>query len=782
MVITALLTIALLAPPQSAPVDHALRDAYFTRVLTPLEGPAVAPPGPSADRNYKRAYEAADAYRKGMIFAGQGAWAEAQKAFKDAEGKNGSVTEYRLSAAFAHLKLHKADDAYKRYEKVYKDDPSSRRALAGMIAAKEDIQHYRDATALWMRYVKLPMTPADLAEARAMLQGARELFAERYEIAENPAGGAPNLATAEQELAWGLQYAQELAASGMTLLDDRATVAYVETMCKQLVAKSRRFPTNYQLFVLDTASVNATTAPGYIFVYRGLLEAAPSEAALAGVLAHEIGHSVAHHGAKKVTRSYQDQEQLAKLQASDSKLSKFLAKMMELGNPVGALTFSRDAEEQADRLAMHIAFDAGFEPEGLADMFQVFEQMEPSSRSSWDLMARTHPFSIDRINTVREYSALFPARTLATTSAAFKTMKARLAKLPPPPDATGLMKAPEAPPAPTGSAPGRAVAATVPYSLAPAPFSGQMPQGWTTKKHSAQTTLFEAPKGTPEGEASIWIRLVPRVSQPDWDIDDYVKGMQQANAKLEEVGFGDVSRERRKDGRELRVLPMEWTGKTSAGAVTRWSAVFAFVDYPDYVAIGQYAAPRAFFDQLSTGFQIVWNSLTYGAETPPAAPAPRVDAPPTASSGRLAFTIESPPYSGEMPEGWVARRNDEVVFIEGTPGTEAYEMTIRLAFYDRSQHALDDLTAAIRSALADLPQASVTLTELRATSEGRPARAVVADYAGKDSSGTAGPFRQVIAIVQYSQHFVVLGYSGPSALHDKYAAAFEMVGSTLKER
>lgn len=766
MVITALLTLALLASPQLAPVDHAVRDAYFTRVLTPQEGPVVAPPGPAADRNYKRAYEAAEAYRKGLIFAGQGAWPDAQKAFKDAEGKNGSVTEYRLSAAFAHLKLHKADDAYKRYEKIYKTDPANRRALAGMIAAKEDIQHYRDATALWMRYVKLPMTPAELTEARALLQGARELFAERYEIAENPAGGAPNLATPEQELAWGLQYAQELAASGMTLLDDRPTVAYVEVLCKQLVAKSRRFPTNYQLFVLDTASVNATTAPGYIFVYRGLLEAAPSEAALAGVLAHEIGHSVAHHGAKKVTRSYQVQEQLTKLQASDSKLSKFLAKMMELGNPVGALTFSREAEEQADRLAMHIAFDAGYEPEGLADMFQVFEQMEPSSRSSWDLMARTHPFSIDRINTVREYAALLPERTLVTSSPAFKAMKTRLAKLPPPPDATGLMKAP--------------APATVPYSLAPAPFSGQMPQGWTTKKHSAQTTLFEAPKGTPEGEASIWIRLIPRVSQPEWDIDDYVTGMQQANSKLEEVGFGDISRERRNDGRELRVLPMEWTGKTSAGAVTRWSAVFAFVEYPDYIAIGQYAAPRAFFDQLSTGFQVVWNSLAYGAERPTAIPAP--PAPPPAASGRQPFTIESPPFRGEMPEGWRASQGEGAVVIEGAPGTEAYEMTIRVAFYEKAQHTLDDLTGEIRAALADLPQASVTLTGLRATTEGRPARAVVADYAGKDSSGTAGPFRQVIAIVQYAKHFAVVGYSGPAALHDKYAAAFEMVGSSLKER
>lgn len=284
----------------------------------------------------------------------------------------------------------------------------------------------------------------------------------------------------------------------------------------------------------------------------------------------------------------------------------------------------------------------------------------------------------------------------------------------------------------------------------------------------------------------MWIRLAPRVQRPEWGIDEYVADVQQANSKLEEVSWGDISRERRKDGRQLRVLPMEWTGKTSAGSVTRWSAVFAFVEYPDYIAIGQYAAPRAFFEQLSSGFQIVWNSLTHGSEAPPAtpapAPAPRTSAPPSSTSGRQPFTIATPPFRGEMPEGWRASQGEGAVVIEGAPGTEAYEMTIRVAFHDRAKYSLDDLTGALREALADLPQATVTVTELRATSEGRPARAILADYAGKDSSGTAGPFRQVIAVVQYAKHFAVLGYSGPAALHGKYAAVFEMVGSTLKER
>jgi len=308
---------------------------------------------------------------------------------------------------------------------------------------------------MWQRYTRMELSRAEMDAGVAMLRGAQEQFAERYEIAENPGGGATNAATTDQELAWGLDMATQLAGSGIPLVKDREVNAYVQDLCQRLVARSKNFPTNYELFVLDSAVVNAQTTPGFIFVYRGILEASDTEAELAGVLAHEIGHSVGHHIGKMQTKLAQDQQTLESLQGSDNRLAKFLASMLAAGNPLGALSFNREQEEQADRLAVHIAYDAGFDPRGLASMFQKFESAEPSSRKSWDLMTRTHPFSIDRVNAVNEYAALLPERSLTTTSPAFKRMKARLAALPPPEDQTGLMKPavapepPSAPPAPS---------------------------------------------------------------------------------------------------------------------------------------------------------------------------------------------------------------------------------------------------------------------------------------------------------------------------------------------
>jgi len=784
-----LLSLSFVIGPAQAPVqavvDPAVRSAFFERLLAPREGPVVAAPVPG-DRTQQRAFEAAEFHRRGLVFAQQGAWREAESAFRDAERRNDRVPEYTFSAAYAYLRTHKPNDAYKRFEEFYKKDPTDIRALVGMIAAREEAQLYRDAVVLWMRYTRMPLPDALAAEAQALLLGARELFAQRYEIAENPAGGAANLATPQQELEWGLGYAKELSESGIPLLQDRTVTRYVEQLSQRLVNHAKQFPTNYQLFVLDTAGVNATTVPGFIFVYRGLLDAAPSEAALAGVLAHEIGHSVAHHTAKKVTKNYQDEQQLASLKSSDSKLSQFLAKLLEAGNPVGAMSFSRDAEAQADRLGVHIAFDAGYDPVGLTEMFQIFEQLSPSSRNSWDLLTRTHPFSIDRINAVKEYAALLPPRTFAPSSDGFAAMKARLKALPPPPDATGrLLSSSSAPtPAPT-QAPPAATVKTKAYAMEPTPFSVRMPETWTTRKQSAQITVFSAPAGTPDAEASVWIRLAPTIAQPTWTISDYVRTIQEVNAKLTNIAWGEIDEQRTPDGRTILILPASWTGKTSAGAETPTRCVFIFAEFPDYMAIGQYSAPAPYFERLSTGFDIIWNSLTYGAAapTPPPPPPPTPAPAPATSAGRITFTIEAPPFTGEMPEGWTARRQDDgLVIIEGRQGTEPYEMTIRLSFFDKTTNSLDGLLGQVNAAMAALPEAEVTRLELDATAEGRPARAIVVNYAGRDSNNRTMPFRQIVAIVEYQGVHVVIGYYGPTALYEKYIAAFEMVGTTLRER
>lgn len=602
---------AFLTTVHAAPID---RDAYFTRMLAPTAGAVADIPDELRTKKPKDVTEAAASFERGLVYVSQGAWKEAEKELHNAEKKADNKSQtYALAAAYAYLKLHRSDDAFKRYEKYYKLDPTNRRALVGMAAAYEDMQRYVDAVRIWMRVTKMPLAASEKASVDAMLAGARDLFAANYEIAENPAGGAKNLATPEQELAWGFAYAQQLSSTGVPLLQDESITSYVKSLCQQLVASAKRFPTNYEVFVLDSATVNAMTTPGYIFVYRGILDAVKSENELAGVLGHEIGHSVAHHVAKSQTKAALDQQQVEKLKASNSKLSQFFGRMIESGNPLGQLSFSRENEAQADRLGVHIAYDAGFSPDGLVGMFRTFESMSPSSRNSWDLMTRTHPFSVDRANTVTDYAALLPPRAPHRDAAGFTTMKARLARLAPAPDAVGQLK--------SGTQPGQATPkkqvpsegslanATRDFSINGTPITGEIPADWGARQSDSGTIIFEGPQGSESYAMSVELEVVPktRSSGSLGELARLVRDRlsQRPNARIDPPTSTPTTR-------ALGAMIVSGAfNMTVSGRTVPFHDVAAIVEYQDHFMILSYYGPDVYFDKYAPVYQAIARSIKY---------------------------------------------------------------------------------------------------------------------------------------------------------------------------
>ncbi|OYV01914.1 MAG: hypothetical protein CFE45_02705, partial [Burkholderiales bacterium PBB5] len=80
--------------------------------------------------------------------------------------------------------------------------------------------------------------------------------------------------------------------------------AYVSQLGQKLVANSHRANLSWTFTVLDSPEVNAFALPGgYVYVTRGILAYLDSEAELAGVIGHEIGHVTARHGAQRATRA-----------------------------------------------------------------------------------------------------------------------------------------------------------------------------------------------------------------------------------------------------------------------------------------------------------------------------------------------------------------------------------------------------------------------------------------------------------------------------------------------
>jgi predicted Zn-dependent protease len=115
--------------------------------------------------------------------------------------------------------------------------------------------------------------------------------------ATNPATGRSQLALIgeSQEIQMGREADAEIAAS-MGLYPDEALQSYVATLGRRLSQDSERPGLPWTFRVLDDATVNAFALPGgYVYVTRGILAHLDSEAELAGVLGHEIGHVTARH-------------------------------------------------------------------------------------------------------------------------------------------------------------------------------------------------------------------------------------------------------------------------------------------------------------------------------------------------------------------------------------------------------------------------------------------------------------------------------------------------------
>src|SRR2546429_9292637 len=122
--------------------------------------------------------------------------------------------------------------------------------------------------------------------------------------AVNPATGSRQLmlVSESQEIALGRDYDQQVAAS-IGVYPDSELQRYIQQFGARLAASSERPNLPWSFRVVDDPVVNAFALPGgFIYVTRGILAHLNSEAELAGVVGHEIGHVTARHSASQLTK------------------------------------------------------------------------------------------------------------------------------------------------------------------------------------------------------------------------------------------------------------------------------------------------------------------------------------------------------------------------------------------------------------------------------------------------------------------------------------------------
>ncbi len=184
--------------------------------------------------------------------------------------------------------------------------------------------------------------------------------------------------------------------------DDPKLGAYIADLGRRLAKVSHRAQLPFEFKVLDSPVVNAFAVPGgYVYLTRGILSYCNSEAELAGVMGHEIGHVAARHSAQQYARAQLAQLGLG-LGAILSESFGQLAGLAQFGVSTLFLKFSRDNERQADDLGVEYATRVGFNADQMANFFETLERLHPSSdRSGLPGWFSTHPNPEDRIGAVQ---------------------------------------------------------------------------------------------------------------------------------------------------------------------------------------------------------------------------------------------------------------------------------------------------------------------------------------------------------------------------------------------
>jgi predicted Zn-dependent protease len=226
--------------------------------------------------------------------------------------------------------------------------------------------------------------------------------------AVNPVTGKRELSliSEQQEIALGEQTDVEIRKQ-YGVYEESSLNDYVRSVGNALVPHTHRPQLTYHFAVLDSPIVNAFALPGgYIYVTRGILAMMNSEAELAVVLGHELGHVNARHSVRQMSKLMIVQIGMT----LGSALSKTFAKISgvaSLGMQLLFLKFSRDDEREADTLGVEYARAGGYNPGEMIGFFSSLQRLgDLSGKSTLPGFLSTHPLTSERIQNVKAMVSL----------------------------------------------------------------------------------------------------------------------------------------------------------------------------------------------------------------------------------------------------------------------------------------------------------------------------------------------------------------------------------------
>jgi len=205
-----------------------------------------------------------------------------------------------------------------------------------------------------------------------------------------------------KEIDMGRRIAESIEDNPDILLDtDPLMTERVKEIGKRIASVSGRKEVSYTFRVIDKDDVNAFALPGgYIFIFRGLVEKVDTDDELASVIAHEVAHIVARHSIKRLQGGlgYSVLQILMVVTGTTAKdagrIDAALGQLM--------MSYSREDEALADKIAVRYLEEAGFNPRAMIGFLEKLQEVNRKAPIKQYRSYRSHPHVADRIRMVQQ--------------------------------------------------------------------------------------------------------------------------------------------------------------------------------------------------------------------------------------------------------------------------------------------------------------------------------------------------------------------------------------------
>lgn len=234
----------------------------------------------------------------------------------------------------------------------------------------------------------------------------------------------------EKEMAIGRQLSLEVEQQAK-LVEDPIITEYINRVGQNVVLNSdAKIP--FTIKVIDSDEVNAFALPGgYFYVNKGLILAADNEAELAGVMAHEIAHVAARHAMENQGKMQAIQYGLLGTIIFGGGIASTIAQNAGgLAQMLSFFKFSRGAEEEADRLGVQYLYASGYDPQGMATMFEKLASKNKKKPGTLAKIFASHPQSLERRDASLQLVARFAEKEeYVISTSEFNRVKAHLLRI-----------------------------------------------------------------------------------------------------------------------------------------------------------------------------------------------------------------------------------------------------------------------------------------------------------------------------------------------------------------